>query len=241
MFTGILAGKARIETVEDCRGIRTLEIVFPEGFCKALNIGASVSVDGVCLSVTDILSPTRVKFDVVCQSLSVTTLRHCKVGDWVNVERAAKDGAEIGGHPISGHIDFSAQVKTVMQLEDNIKFQIALPEVWQKYVFAKGYIAINGASLTVSEVNKAQGFFEFWVIPETRRVTTLGSMSPGDWVNIEISRETQVVVDTIQSTLQESLGALLPIFEQVLLEKGVDLPGMVGAKLSALTVGKAQD
>lgn len=234
MFTGIVFGKARIEAIDDCRGVRTLEINFPEGFCEALEVGASVSIDGVCLSVTEILSSIRVKFDVVLQSLMVTTLSQSKVGDWVNVERAAKDGAEIGGHPISGHIDFSTQVTALTQIENNYRLRLALPEGWQKYVFAKGYIAINGASLTVSQVNKDEGSFELWLIPETRRVTTFRDIAPGDWVNIEISRETQVVVDTIQTTLQESFGSLLPVFEQLLLEKGIDLPETMTAKLATL-------
>lgn len=96
MFTGIIQSVASLAEVSDLRGIRTFVIEFEPGFCEGLEIGASVAVDGVCLTVTEILSPTRVKFDVMLQSLRITTLSDYPQGAQVNVERAAKDGAEIG-------------------------------------------------------------------------------------------------------------------------------------------------
>ena len=86
--------------------------------------------------------------------------------DWVNVERAALEGAEIGGHPLSGHVDFTAQVVSRVEQEGNCCLKFAVPESQQKYIFAKGYIAVNGCSLTLAEVD-AEGF-EVWLIPETR-------------------------------------------------------------------------
>lgn len=99
MFTGIVQGIATIERVDDHDAIRTFTIRFPEDFCSGLQIGASVSVDGVCLTATELLSGTLASFDVILQSLNVTTLSDCGAGASVNVERAAKDGAEIGGQP----------------------------------------------------------------------------------------------------------------------------------------------
>ena len=107
MFTGIVQATATIAALEDRSGLRTFTLEFPPGFCQDLAVGASVSTDGVCLTVTEILSPTQAAFDVMLQSLNVTTLGSYQQGDRVNVERAAKDGAEIGGHPLSGHIDFT--------------------------------------------------------------------------------------------------------------------------------------
>ena len=86
---------------------------FPPGFCTDLAIGASVSTDGVCLTVTEILSENQATFDVMLQSLAITTLGSYAEGDSANVERASKDGAEIGGHPLSGHVDFTSQVLMV--------------------------------------------------------------------------------------------------------------------------------
>jgi riboflavin synthase len=226
MFTGIVQGVASIAAVSDLQGIRRFEIEFAPGFCADLQIGASVAVDGVCLTVTELISPTRASFDVMLQSLAITTLGNLIVGDGVNVERAARDGAEIGGHPLSGHVDFRATVLEVRTSENNCCLRFAVPQPWMRYVFAKGYIALNGASLTVSDVDKAAHWFEVWLIPETRRMTTFESMHAGSVVNVEIERGTQVVVDTVRATLAEKLGALLPPLRQLLLQHGIDLEAL---------------
>ncbi|MBS4689796.1 riboflavin synthase [Aeromonas sobria] len=226
MFTGIVKAVAKIVNVTDLNGIRTFIIDFPEGFCDDLEIGASIAIDGVCLTVTEILSDTLVKFDVMLQSLLITTLSQYFPYQLVNAERAAKDGTEIGGHPLSGHVDFNVAIIKVTQIEDNYCIRLALPDAWKRYVFPKGYIALNGASLTVFEVSKQDGWFEVWLIPETRRMTSFESKVSGDLINIEIERGTQVVVDTVRDTLNEKLGPLLPFFEDLLLKQGVDLDSL---------------
>ncbi len=227
MFTGIVQSVARIASVKDKDGIRTFEIDFPDGFTAELAIGASVSVDGVCLTVTRIVSPSKIEFDVILQSLAVTTLGNYKVGQAVNVERAAKDGAEIGGHPLSGHVDFSTAIESVATSGNNKVLRIALPDQFRRYVFSKGYIAVNGASLTVSECDKAAGWFEIWLIPETRRATVLDAKQAGDRLNVEIERGTQVVVDTVRDAVKETLGELQPHFEALLKERGLVLEEIV--------------
>ncbi|MBD9418017.1 riboflavin synthase subunit alpha [Achromobacter sp. ACM04] len=227
MFTGIVQGTAKIAKIADREGLRTFTLDFPPGFCVDLAIGASVSTDGVCLTVTEILSENQATFDVMLQSLAITTLGSYQEGDRANVERAAKDGAEIGGHPLSGHVDFTSEVVMVKSSDTNRLMRFSIPEAFRKYVFAKGYIAINGASLTVSEVNRAEGWFEVWLIPETRRMTVFEDKQVGDFVNIEIERSTQVVVDTVRETVQESLGKLQPLLEAILKEKGLTLEDFV--------------
>ncbi len=227
MFTGIVQGTAKIANIADREGLRTFTLQFPEGFCQDLAIGASVSTDGVCLTVTEILDANQATFDVMLQSLAITTLGSYREGDRANVERAAKDGAEIGGHPLSGHVDFTSEVVMVKSSDTNRLMRFSIPEAFRKYVFAKGYIAINGASLTVSEVNRAEGWFEVWLIPETRRMTVFEDKQVGDSVNIEIERSTQVVVDTVRETVQESLGRLQPLLEAILKEKGLTLEDFV--------------
>ncbi len=229
MFTGIVQATAAIAAIEDRAGLRTFTLDFPEGFCKDLEIGASVATDGVCLTVTSLVSPTRANFDVMLQSLNITTLGSYVRGDRVNVERAARDGAEIGGHPLSGHIDFSATLVDVRHLENNVVWRVAVPEPFRKYIFAKGYIAIHGASLTVAEVNRQEGWFEVWLIPETLRATVFAGKKAGDALNIEIERSTQVVVDTVRETVQESLGRLQPVLEALLKEKGLTLEDFMQA------------
>jgi riboflavin synthase len=226
MFTGIVQSIAKIVDATDKNGIRTFVIDFNEGFCNDLEIGASVAVDGVCLTVTELVSDIRVKFDVMLQSLLITTLSEYEKGTFVNVERAAKDGAEIGGHPLSGHVDFKVPIINVNQIEDNYCIRLALSKEWKRYVFPKGYIALNGASLTISEVNKKEEWFEIWLIPETRRMTVFEAKIAGDNINVEIERGTQVIVDTVRDTLKESLGPLLPLFEKLLLEQGVDIDSL---------------
>ena len=223
MFTGIIQSVATINKINDHDAIRTFEIAFSAGFCKDLEIGASVAVDGVCLTVTELLSDTLVSFDVMIQSLRVTTLGEYKEGASVNVERAAKDGAEIGGHPLSGHIDFHSPIAEIEHLEDNFRMRVCVSKEWLRYIFPKGYIAINGASLTIAEVNKKAGWFEAWLIPETLRMTVFKDKSVGQHLNIEIERNTQVVVDTVRSTLEENLGPLLPMLEKLLEAKNMDI------------------
>ena len=227
MFTGIIQGVSTITSIKDAEGLRTFTLEFPRGFSEELCVGASVAVDGVCLTVTSILPPTSAVFDVVLQSLSVTTLGRYRVGSTVNTERAAKDGAEIGGHPLSGHIDFAAQLESVRTSQNNHALRVQVPADFRKYIFPKGYIAINGASLTISEVDKSEGWFEVWLIPETRRMTVFEQKRAGDWLNIEIERGTQVVVDTVRASMEETLGALKPALEAFLAQRGVLLDDFI--------------
>ncbi len=223
MFTGIVQSTAEITEVTDHNGIRTFVLKFQQGFCTDLEVGASVAVDGVCLTVTALVSEISASFDVILQSLRITTLSQLTTGAQVNVERAAKDGAEIGGHPLSGHIDFNTPIADINYMDDNCRVRLSLAAAWEPYVFPKGYIALNGASLTVSQVNKTEGWFEVWLIPETRRVTTFSAKQVGDAINVEIERGTQVIVDTVRATIQESLGEWLPLLEKTLAAQGVDI------------------
>lgn len=223
MFTGIVQGVAQIAEIIDQPGLRTFKIAFPAGFCEQLEIGASVAVDGVCLTVTQRHGADLAEFDVMQQSLAITTLGDLQNNSHINVERAARDGAEIGGHPLSGHVDFTASLAEIRRLENNYVMRIAVPAEWLRYIFAKGYIAINGASLTIAEVNRQEAWFEVWLIPETLRMTVFAEKKPGDSLNIEIERTTQVVVDTVRSMLEETLGPLLPALENMLREQGQEL------------------
>jgi riboflavin synthase len=205
MFTGIIQGVATIQALTQLSGLSRLTLKFPPGFTRGLNIGASVSVDGVCLTVTAMRQGNSVDFDVMAQSLSVTSLGGLRQGDRVNVERSAKTGAEIGGHPLSGHVDFSARVSAIRTPPNNhvMRFDVVSP--WMRYLFAKGFIAVNGASLTLAQVHRADdgaGWFEVWLIPETLRMTTFAAKPVGSLVNVEVDRQVQVVVDTIHDAMK---------------------------------------
>ena len=220
MFTGIVQGVAGVAAITDRPGLRSFELDFPKGFAVGLEIGASVACDGVCLTVTALRGQRRAAFDVMQQSLALTTLGSLAVGSRINVERAARDGAEIGGHAISGHVDCLGHVLAIRRPENNQVLRIAMPPSHMRYLFAKGYVAINGASLTVAEADRRAGWFEVWLIPETLRMTTFGDKREGDALNIEIERGTQVVVDTVRDALEERLGPLLPALEALLARDG---------------------
>lgn len=226
MFTGIVQGIARVARITDKEGLRSFTLDFPEGFCRDLEIGASVACDGVCLTVTALQGDTQADFDVMQQSLNLTTLGGLAQGGRINVERAAKDGAEIGGHPLSGHVDFMATIASLRQPANNHVIRFAVPAPWMRYIFAKGYIAVNGASLTVAEAGReadGSGWFEVWLIPETLRMTTFGEKGVGAQVHIEIERQTQVVVDTVRDAVAEKIGALMPALRLFAKERGLDV------------------
>lgn len=194
MFTGIVQGVATIAEIIQAPGLNTLAIRFPEDQVQQVKTGASVAINGTCLTVTrqdnDILY-----FDAMQETLRLTTLGDLSAGDTVNFERAARIGDEIGGHLLSGHIHTTADIVEIIHSENNVTLWFEVPEQWANYIFAKGYIAINGASLTIGEV--AGNRFNVYLIPETLRATTFGTAREGQRVNIEIDSQTQTIVDTL--------------------------------------------
>jgi riboflavin synthase len=159
MFTGIVQEISTISAIQDRDGLRTITLsLTPESF-DGLKIGASVAVDGVCLTVSHLREERSVDFDIMLQSLKTTTLADIKIGSQVNVERAAKQGAEVGGHILSGHIDCCGKIIEIQKPPNNWMLRIEIGQEWRGYIFSKGYIAINGTSLTVSAVDKATGYF----------------------------------------------------------------------------------
>lgn len=213
MFTGIVQGIARVVALRDRPGLRSLVIEFPTGFTAGLEIGASVAIDGTCLTVTALSGPDGAEFDVMQRTLELTTLGHLRSGSRVNAERSAKGGVEIGGHILSGHVDAQAQVLQIRRPENNHVIRFGVPAPWMRYVFNKGFMAVNGASLTVAELGRepdGSGWFEVWLIPETLRMTTFGDKVEGDRVNLEIERQTQIIVETVERVLAERLAGVLP-------------------------------
>lgn len=164
-----------------------------------LETGASVAHNGCCLTVTEI-NGNHVSFDLMKETLRITNLGDLKVGDWVNVERAAKFSDEIGGHLMSGHIMTTAEVAKILTSENNrqIWFKVQDSQL-MKYILYKGFIGIDGISLTVGEVTPTR--FCAHLIPETLERTTLGKKKLGARVNIEIDPQTQTVVDTVERVL----------------------------------------
>lgn len=169
---------------------------FPGRSGSGRNHRCSVAINGTCLTVTR-QEGHRLYFDAMQETLRLTTLGDLKPGDETNFERAARIGDEIGGHLLSGHIHTTATIVDILRPENNVTLWFELPETWAKYIFPpKGYIAINGASLTIGEVEGNR--FNVHLIPETLRATTFGKATKGGQkVNIEIDSQTQTIVDTL--------------------------------------------
>lgn len=202
MYTGIVQGTAAVKRIEEKPGLKTFHIQIPKGLLNGLEIGASVSLDGVCMTVTAIADDC-VCFDAMQQTLSVTTLGSLHVGDRINVERSAAIGAENGGHEISGHVDGVLEIVAIDTPENNRIVTYRVPREAAQYLFAKGFIALNGCSLTIAEFDKTRGEIQVCFIPETLRVTTHGEKALGDCVNFEIDKRTQAIVDTVRAFLSE--------------------------------------
>jgi riboflavin synthase len=202
MYTGIVHGAYPLTSVVRKPGLHQFLIELPPELLEELNIGASVGLDGVCMTVTEI-NGNQLSFDAMQETLKTTTLGGVDVGDLVNVERSAKQGAEIGGHNISGHVDGCAEIIAIEQTENNCTLHFRLPPQLTKYVFKKGFVGVNGCSLTVADFKRDEATFSVCLIPETLRVTNLGQKRLGDWVNIEVDRQTQVIVDTVERVLAE--------------------------------------
>lgn len=211
MYTGIITGTFPVQTFESRPGAATFSVALDETHLDGLQIGASVSIAGVCMTVTRVADGCA-WFDASIETLARTTLGRLQAGDLVNIERSARAGAEVGGHPISGHIDGMAEVVAVEFPENNCILTVRLPADYLRYVFNKGFIAINGCSLTISELDKTTGQFKVYLIPETLRLTTFKAIRPGDPLNFEIDRQTQIIVDTIREAMSGVLGDLKGTF-----------------------------
>ncbi|ACQ67364.1 MULTISPECIES: riboflavin synthase [Candidatus Hamiltonella] len=220
MFTGIIQDKATVVDIQEGQNFRTITLTYSEKLLYQLKPGASVAHDGCCLTVTKI-DGDQVSFDLMQETLRVTTLNQLKIGSNVNVEKAARLGDEIGGHLMSGHIICTACIDEICVAENNrqIWFRITDPEI-MKYIFYKGFIGVDGISLTVGEMQKNR--FCNYLIPETLARTTLGLKKSGDRVNIEIDPQTQAVVDTLTKTLEKiavdtrSIGTGMHVSENVI-------------------------
>ena len=198
MFTGIVQGVGKVITKTSHNTVTSMTIKLPN--VNNLAIGASVSINGVCLTVVSIDS-NIVHFDIIDETLERTNLGDISVGDFVNIERSLKFGDEVGGHVLSGHIFDTGIINSKAKKGDQMTLSILAPPSIQKYLTEKGYIAIDGISLTVGEIR--DGCFNLHIIPETMRLTILDSKEVGDIVNIEIDSNTQLIVETIERLLEE--------------------------------------
>lgn len=197
MFSGIVqARRPVIQVLRD--GVLRIEIDLGD-VATGINRGASISVAGVCLTAVD-FDGGRVRFDVMGETLEKTTLGSLRIGDHVNIERSARVGDEIGGHRVSGHVMGKARIVNVEKTEGNCAMTFVCNPEWMQYILPKGFIALDGCSLTVVDVGSDS--FSVHFIPETLLITTFGIKKEGDEVNLEIDPETQAIVETVNRYLE---------------------------------------
>ena len=202
MYTGIVQEQLPISGIVKKDGLTTFSLEFPEQLMEGLETGTSIAVNGVCFTVTDI-SGSKVSFDAIQESLALSNIKYLEKGSMVNVERSAKQDAEIGGHILSGHVMNTATVSCIEVSENNCRLTLAGDSTWLKYVFDKGFLGVNGASLTVAKLDREASSFCINLIPETLKRTNFSLLNVGDEVNIEIESQTQVIVDTVERVLAE--------------------------------------
>jgi riboflavin synthase len=200
MFTGIVSGQGYIHKIKNNVDYASIAIKAPAGFSKNLKRGASVAVNGVCLTVkkgaTDLL-----EFDVITETLEKTNFKLLSKGNKVNLERSMQADTEIGGHLVSGHIHGVGIIKNVNDRGKTKDLRIQPPASLMEYLFYKGYVGLNGCSLTIGRVLKSS--FDIHLIPETITVTNFQKIKKGDLINIEIDQTTINTVETIKKIMLE--------------------------------------
>ncbi len=202
MFSGIVSSRCQVCSIEEENGVHRLTLDLT-GLTQNLEVGASVAINGVCLTVVAV-DDSVVSFEIVEATRIQTNLRHLSAGNLVNVERAIRLGDEIGGHLLSGHV---ADVVEVVQTHPSTKerrIEFVVPRPWRKYFHTKGYIALDGVSLTLASFDRETGIGVVNLIPETLRRTTFGAVSTGRLLNFEVDSTTLAVVDTVERMLQSA-------------------------------------
>ena len=200
MFSGIVATCGSVLDLSPGDGVHRLCLHGSSDFVDDLDTGASVCVNGTCLSVTAI-DGDRLSFDIVEETMSVTTLASLTPGDPVNMERSLRVGDEIGGHQLSGHITTTARITERDDRGDACLMTFEIDQRWVRYIFEKGYIALDGCSLTVAQTDPS-GHFTVWLIPETLARTCFATRSVGDHVNVEIDAATRAIVETTERLVE---------------------------------------
>ncbi len=195
MYTGIVKGIGTVIHMTKTAGLAKLTIAFPQDMLLDIETGASIAIDGCCLTVVE-RDENTVTFHLITETLEKTTLGVLSSGAKVNLERSLTFGDEIGGHVLSGHIFGTTEILSIETPENNHIIRCKLPTDMKKYFFNKGFIALHGASLTLNNVK--DNSFEVHLIPETLSRTTFAAKQVGDMLNIEIDSQTQTLVETAE-------------------------------------------
>lgn len=203
MFTGIVEETGLVTSIVRKGKLAVLTVKAPL-VAKGTNIGDSVANDGVCLTVTKKLKD-QLSFDIMLESLRVTTLGNLKPGDRVNLERSVKVGDRMGGHFVTGHVDAVTAITGIVREGEYVEYKFAMNKVIAPYLAAKGSVTIDGISLTIGKVTRT--FFSVYLIPHTLNVTTIGRKKVGDGVNIETDVLAKYIINSSQASLFKKRGS----------------------------------
>lgn len=184
MFTGLIQYVGKVAKIEQADTSARLTITCPP-ITTEIKVGDSVSVNGVCLTVTE-FDNNSFAVDVMVQTLNLSSIGKLVVADSVNLELATKSQDRLGGHIVQGHVDGLAQIVAITQEPKWQRVDLRLPDKLMKYVVAQGSIALDGVSLTVGELADAKNQVTVWLIPETLANTNLASKKVDDYLNVEV-------------------------------------------------------
>ena len=200
MFSGIVQTVGKIESIKDKNNIKTIRIETHGDYLKDIAIGQSVSVDGVCLSLVK-KNNEYCEFEAVEETINRTTLGSYMQGTKVNLEKSLKFGDTVGGHFVSGHIHTRGRIVEVELVGESKNILVEIEEKWIKYLTEKGYISVNGASITLGKVSK--NTFYIHLIPETLKTTNLDELIYDNYVNLEFDQATIAIVDTTERLINQ--------------------------------------
>jgi len=173
-----------------------------DGLARGLDLGASVAVNGACVTAAEI-DGSLVGFDLVKETIELSNLGELAAGTNVNVERSFRVGDEVGGHILSGHVAGVAVVTQIKSDDGHRLVTMAIQREWMAYLMLKGFVALDGASLTIAEIDRAAATIAVSLIPETLARTTFGRLEVGDRINLEVDSQTQAIVDTVREVLKD--------------------------------------
>lgn len=197
MFSGITRGLYKVVSLNKTSHFMNYIVNFSTELCNNLHTGDSVSIDGVCQTVVKIIG-TNVFFQAIDETLSKTTLSELQLGSYVSIERSLSWGDANGGHEVSGHVFGTGIIYAKIVDIENLTLIIQCQQDWMKYILEKGFIAIDGSSLTIGKTEPKLGLFYIHLIPETLKLTKFTTKQISDKVNIEFDYKTKVIVDTTE-------------------------------------------
>lgn len=183
MFTGLVECTGRVLELQAVETGARCAIDIP--FAAELELGDSVAVNGCCLTVDRLAEGNRVEFDLLTQTLRITSLGQLKPGSLCNLERAMGGSGRFGGHFVMGHVDTTGEVISITPVGQDHMVRIRIPQQYMRYTIDKGSITVDGVSLTIASI-PGDDILEFWITPHTWQRTIMHTYTAGSMVDIEV-------------------------------------------------------